>query len=162
MTPSQIPYDAMVESALRDVVRQALEYAADHGLDGSHHFYITFRTDHPAGDFADYLIERYPEEMTIVLQHQFFGLEILEQGFRVTLSFDNVPEELYVPFGAITVFADPSVNFALQFHPDFEEAAEGGGGGPQAPDELTMAEDMEERKLKKGGQVVSLDAWRRR
>jgi hypothetical protein len=113
--PGQINYGALVERALRGVVRETLMQVAEHGLPGRHHVYITFRTDHPGVRIADSLRERYPTEMTIVLQHEFWGLEIAEESFSVTLSFNKLPHELQVPFDAITVFADPSVEFGLQF-----------------------------------------------
>jgi len=108
-------YDAMVESALRGVVRRALAYAAERGLPGNHHFYISFRTTQPGVDIPAPLRARYPEEMTIVLQHQFWGLDVGEEAFGVTLSFSDVPERLTIPFAAISAFADPSVRFGLQF-----------------------------------------------
>ena len=110
-------YDRMVERALRSVVREAVEEVMDTGLPGDHHFYITFMTDYPGVDIPEYLQERYPGEMTIVLQYQFYDLEVDEETLRVTLSFNNVPEKLVIPMQAITIFADPSVNFALQFQP---------------------------------------------
>lgn len=108
-------YDRMVERALRSVVREALVEAATNGLPGNHHFYISFRTDHPGVSIAPYLCERYPNEMTIVLQHQFWGLEIDDNGFEVTLSFNDKPERLVIALESITAFADPSVRFGLQF-----------------------------------------------
>ncbi len=108
-------YDAMVEQALRNVVRRALSYAAERGLPGDHHFYISFRTNDPGVDIPAQLRSRYPNEMTIVLQHQFWGLDVGEEAFGVTLSFSDVPERLTIPFSAISAFADPSVRFGLQF-----------------------------------------------
>ena len=106
-------YDKMVEKALRGVVRQAIEEIIDDGqLPGDHHFYITFLTDFPGVSIPDYLRDRYPGEMTIVLQYQFYDLAIDEEKMQVTLSFNNVPEKLVVPLAAISIFADPSVNFA--------------------------------------------------
>ena len=110
-------YDKMVEQALRSVVRQAVTEVMADGLPGDHHFYITFMTDYPGVKIPDYLRERYPGEMTIVLQYQFSDLKVDAQKLGVTLSFNNVPEPLTVPLAAITIFADPSVNFALQFQP---------------------------------------------
>jgi hypothetical protein len=115
MSEEGLRYDSMVENALRGVVRRALAYAAERGLPGDHHFYISFRTTHPGVDIPAALRARYPEEMTIVLQHQFWGLDVGEEAFGVTLSFSDVPERLTVPFAAITAFADPSVRFGLQF-----------------------------------------------
>jgi hypothetical protein len=110
-------YDKMVESALRGVVRQAISEVQKDGLPGDHHFYITFQTDYAGVSIPDYLHERYPGEMTIVLQYQFENLTVDEHTIGVTLSFNNVPERLIIPLAAVTIFADPSVNFALQFQP---------------------------------------------
>lgn len=108
-------YDKMVENALRNVVRQALDEVGENGLPGNHHFYLTFRTDHPDTRIPPHLHAQYPESMTIILQHQFWGLQTDDQAFRVTLSFRKQPFELVIPWDALQTFADPSVNFALQF-----------------------------------------------
>ena len=108
-------YDILVEAALRRVVHDVLVNVAKDGLIGEQHFYITFRTCDANVAIPEYLASRYPVEMTIVLQYQFYGLEITDNQFQVTLTFNNIPEKLVVPFSSITVFADPSVNFALQF-----------------------------------------------
>jgi uncharacterized protein len=123
-------YDAMVETALRGVVRKALGYAAERGLPGDHHFYVSFRTTHPGVDIPAQLRARYPTEMTIVLQHQFWGLDVGEEAFAVTLSFSDVPERLTIPFAAISAFADPSVRFGLQF--DASQAKEDDAMTPTA------------------------------
>jgi len=115
MADNELKYDRMVEDALRSVVGRALSHAAERGLSGDHHFYITFLTDHPGVTMPDHLRSHYPNEMTIVLQHQFWGLEVGPESFGVTLSFANEPERLTVPFAAVTAFADPSVRFGLQF-----------------------------------------------
>ncbi|MHA1152460.1 MAG: SspB family protein [Alphaproteobacteria bacterium] len=115
MADNELRYDRMVEDALRSVVSRALSHAAERGLSGDHHFYITFLTDHPGVAMPDHLRGHYPSEMTIVLQHQFWGLEVGPEAFGVTLSFANEPERLTVPFAAVTAFADPSVRFGLQF-----------------------------------------------
>ena len=115
MVEDLFDYPQMVETALRGVVREALARAAQDGLRGTHHFYVSFRTDVPGVALPDYLLDKYPEEMTIVLQHQFWGLQVGDQEFSVTLSFQNRPEQLTIPFAAITSFADPSVKFGLQF-----------------------------------------------
>lgn len=120
MAKRQIDYGRMVEQALRTVVRDVLIRVGKEGLHGQHHFYVTFKTTHPDVDIADYLKARYPTEMTIVLQHQFWGLEIDEAGFAVTLSFNNAAERLRIPFAALTVFADPAAEFGLQFTLDDE------------------------------------------
>ena len=115
MADDELRYDRMVEDALRSVVNRALVHVAERGLSGEHHFYITFLTDHPDVVMPDHLRSHYPNEMTIVLQHQFWGLEVGTETFGVTLSFANQPERLTVPFAAVTAFADPSVRFGLQF-----------------------------------------------
>ena len=115
MNNQQIDYPGLVEKALLHVVHDVLGMVAEHGLPGRHHLYITFRTDNAGVEIDDALRERYPTEMTIVLQHEFWGLEVSDDRFCVTLSFNNVPQRLEVPFSAVTVFADPSVEFGLQF-----------------------------------------------
>lgn len=117
-------YEIMVEQALRGVVRTALEQVKKDGLGGDHHFFITFHTDFPGVQIPDYLQEKYPEEMTIVLQYQFDDLQIRDDQFSVILSFNNVPERMVVPFEAITGFADPSVKFGLQFNVSIEDLEE--------------------------------------
>src|SRR5262245_5021247 len=115
MAQDLFDYLKMVETAMRSVVREALARAQQEGLRGAHHFYVSFRTDAAGVAIPNYLLTKYPEEMTIVLQHQFWGLEVRDQDFTVTLSFQNRPEQLTVPFTAVVSFADPSVNFALRF-----------------------------------------------
>src|SRR4029077_7551540 len=114
MAQDHFDYPKMVETALRSIVRQALARAQREGLRGAHHFYVSFRTGAPGVAIPDYLRTKYPEEMTIVLQHQFSGLDVRDQDFSVTLSFQNRPEQLTVPFAAVASFADPSVNFFLR------------------------------------------------
>ena len=117
-------YEKMIDRALRGVVREALERAAREGLRGEHHFYIGFATDMPGVSIPESLRERYPHDMTIVLQHQFWDLEVGKNKFAVTLSFQRQPERLMIPFAAVRSFADPSVNFALEFAlPERAEAA---------------------------------------
>jgi hypothetical protein len=143
----------MVETALRGVVRETLLRTACEGLRGGHHFFIGFRTRAPGVELPDYLLEKYPEEMAIVLQHQFWGLEVDAGGFSVTLSFQSKPERLVVPFAAITSFADPSVKFALQF------------GGPQeaAPQLPAAASEAEAKKpAGEGAEIVAIDKFRKR
>ncbi|HEY8189287.1 MAG TPA: ClpXP protease specificity-enhancing factor SspB [Micavibrio sp.] len=162
-TQDVLRYDKMVEGALRGVVRQAIQEVMKDGLPGDHHFYITFMTDFPGVQIPDYLRERYPGEMTIVLQYQFYDLMVDAEKMGVTLSFNNVPEKLVVPLAAISIFADPSVNFALQFQPMGED-----DGGPDFdPDDLSFDEEKDKSKGKKGkgektGEVVSLDQFRKK
>jgi uncharacterized protein len=108
-------YDALVDDALRGVVRRVLRQVADKGLPGSHHFYISFRSTDPGVKLPDYLRAKYPEEMTIVLQHQYWDLIITEEFFEVTVSFNKQQERIKVPFAALSAFVDPSVRFGLQF-----------------------------------------------
>lgn len=126
MATDQLDYNRMVQRALRSVVRSALDYAGEHGMPGNHHFYISFRTDDSSVEIPDHLRARYPEEMTIVMQHKFWGLETNDDGFAVTLSFNRVNERLVIPFDALTGFMDPSVQFGLQFKsPDDAEPGDG-------------------------------------
>ncbi len=126
-------YPKMVDAALRGVVRDALKRVQEQGLRGNHHMYISFLTHYPGVVVADYLRDKYPKEMTIVLQHQFWDLEVTEEGFDLTLSFNKVPERLTIPFEAMTGFADPSVQFGLQFQPDRSRVEDGRGDGVPAP-----------------------------
>ncbi len=156
-------YDKMVEGALRGVVRQAVDEVVKDGLPGDHHFYITFITDYPGVEIPDYLRDRYPGEMTIVLQYQFYDLTVDEEKMSVTLSFNNVPERLTIPLNAISIFADPSVNFALQFQPLGEELDENGFDFDE--DEEGPDDDGSGGGKKKGeatGEVVSLDQFRKK
>src|SRR6185312_41289 len=143
----------MVEAALRGVVREVLARTAASGLPGAHHFYITFRTGFPGVALPAHLVTQYPEEMTVVLENQFWDLDVQESQFSLTLNFKNKPERLTIPFDAITAFADPAVKFGLQFQaPGDEEAA-----APPAP-----AEDAPAAKPAKEGEVVALDAFRKK
>lgn len=149
-------YDKMVEHALRGVVRQAVEEVMEDGLPGDHHFYITFMTDYPGVSIPDYLRDRYPGEMTIVLQYQFYDLKVDAERMSVTLSFNNKPENLVIPLGSITIFADPSVNFALQFQPLGDDL-----DGPDIDPDDDPNGDGEGDKPKTG-EVVSLDKFRKK
>ncbi len=157
---SLLPYDVWAEEALREVAIRAIESAAANGLPGDHHFYLTFRTDHPGTTVPGHLKARYPQEITIVLQHQFEGLRVDRdaQVFEVTLFFGGVPSRLVVPFGALTVFHDPHVRFGLRFPvtgsdgPAVEDEPAGGEPAPDAPPAEPQGP----------AQVVSLDAFRRK
>ncbi|HAA93898.1 MAG TPA: hypothetical protein DCS82_10795 [Rhodospirillaceae bacterium] len=159
-------YDQLVENALKGVVREALEQIAEFGLPGAHHIYLTFATTHPGVEIPDSLMAKYPSEMTIVLQYQFWDLDVKEDGFAVSLSFNDIQERLNVPFSAVTGFADPSVNFALQFQLLQD------GEASQTPVEIgapLLADDSGEHepeanqeKAKDGtDNVVALDAFRK-
>ncbi len=118
-------YGVLVDEAMRGVVRKVLSQVNADGLEGEHHFYLSFNTQYPGVQISPRLQTEYPEEMTIVVQHQFWDLEVTQQYFSIMLSFNNTPEKLVVPFDALTSFADPSVRFGLQFHakPDTDEVA---------------------------------------
>ncbi|MGH7123731.1 MAG: SspB family protein [Stellaceae bacterium] len=150
----------MMERAVRGVVREALAVAASRGLPGAHHFYITFKTRAPGVTIPDHLLGKYPEEMTIVLEHQFWDLEVTEETFAVTLSFNNKPARLTIPFAAISTFADPSVQFGLQFKQG--EA----GALAAAPQAAGPAADPAKPKAKAAGgtpgEVVTLDSFRKK
>ncbi|WP_036257824.1 SspB family protein [Methylocapsa aurea] len=125
MATDLIRYDVLVQDALRGVVRKVLAEAAREGLPGEHHFYISFRTHARGVRLSARMRERYPDEMTIILQHQFWDLSVTDHAFEVGLSFKNVPEMLLIPFDAVTRFSDPSVGFDLKFDPE-EELGETG------------------------------------
>ena len=155
-------YDLMVETALRTVVRDALRLAGERGLPGNHHFYITFKTTAPGVSIPSYLVERYPDEMTIVLQFQFWDLEIDDERFSVTLSFNDVREPLTIPFDALTGFADPSVQFGLQFQQTAPDQA-----SSEEPSNRETAEETDETEADPSddtatGEVVSLDQFRKK
>ena len=164
MGKDALRYDEMVEEALRGVVRKALAEAAEKGLPGAHHFYITFETDHPHVAIADRLKSRYPEEMTIVLQHQFWGLEVEESRFSVTLSFNDRHERLTVPFEAVTAFADPAVKFGLRFErqEDGSPAAAASPSATNLPEEAPAPPDATERPAGEGAKVVALETFRKK
>ena len=156
-------YDKMVERALRGVVREALARTAASGLPGTHHFYITFQTKHPGTKIPESLSSQYPEDMTIVLEHQFWDLEVEEDHFAVTLSFQSRPERLTVPFEAITAFTDPSCKFGLQFQAN-ESGVAGAAAGETAakPAKLEAKKEPADDKTPKTGEVVALDAFRKK
>jgi hypothetical protein len=151
-------YDKMVQSALRGVVREALKRAAKQGLVGDHHFYIAFRTDHPDVGISDTLKSRYPTEMTIVLQHQYWGLEVHEDYFDVGLSFNKMPEHLHIPFSALRQFVDPSVKFGLEFEVELSERMNPTPALPAA--EKKLPDEGSDKPST--GAVVSLDSFRKK
>ena len=153
---SLIPYDEIVQEALRAVVGRVLGEVETTGrLPGDHQFYITFKTGAPGVDIPRHLTERFPDEMTIVIQNRFWDLKVREDGFEVGLSFNQAPARLVIPFAAITGFVDPAVNFALQFQAQVE------GSEPQEHDEAEndapRAEPVED-----GSNVVSVDFSRKK
>jgi uncharacterized protein len=156
MAQDLFDYPGMVETALRGVVREALARAAREGLPGGHHFYVTFRSSAAGVVLPDYLLAKYPDEMTIVLQNQFWGLEVRDHDFSVTLSFQNRPEQLTIPFAAVTSFADPSVRFSLQFTVAETPAPE----TPKLPAKILA--DQTATPPRQAAEVVALDKFRKR
>jgi uncharacterized protein len=148
-----IGYEALTQAAMRGVVREALNRTRTSGsMPGDHHFYISFRTRAPGVKIADHLVQRFPEEMTIVIQHQYWDLEVSDSHFEIVLKFSGVPQHLSIPLAAITRFVDPSVNFGLTFESRDRDA------GVIAP-----AKDIAEEAPKAPTEtVVNLDAYRRK
>jgi uncharacterized protein len=157
-------YDQLAQNALKGVVREALRKVEKSGLPGDHHFYIAFNTRFPGVNIGERMLERYPREMTVVLQHQFYNLIVTEERFQVELSFDNIPEKLIVPFAAIKGFLDPAVQFGLQFEVVHDEAEQ----KPEPkPKKLVAAktesdEAAEPTETTEAPKVVSLDAFRKK
>lgn len=186
MADDHIRYDILAQEALRGVMRKVLGEVAKTGLPGNHHFFITFLTGAPGVRISSRLRERYPEQMTIVLQFQYWDLKVTDAGFEVGLSFSDVPEKLEIPFSAVRGFYDPSVNFELEFDvkaPSQDEVQEEGPAPtPAAPQPAAIAERKPERSRKesapaalseaskgedekdggKSAEVVSLDAFRKK
>lgn len=161
MISDSLPYDQWIEDALRGVVHQALLHTARHGLPGSHHFYVTFRTAAEGVRLAPELRAEYPDEMTIVLQHQFWDLEVDDEAFGVSLNFRGRPQRLHVPLAALTAFGDPSVNFGMHLktvgvnaHVDEPADAEA------TPEDEPAA--APEPPAAEAGEVVALDAFRKK
>lgn len=161
-----IDYGHLMHNAMRSLIKTVLIDVKEHGLPGEHHFFITFDTTHPDVKIADWLRERYPNEMTVVVQHWFDGLEIYDDSFSITLNFGDAPEPLSIPFDALRTFVDPSVEFGLRFETGDEDEDE-----PllhSVEDDLTEqvaeivdAPENDETPVKKDADVVSLDAFRK-
>jgi uncharacterized protein len=169
MTKDYIGYKALTDAALRGVVRDALRRVEKQGLVGSHHFRLTFKTRFPGVDIPDFLHEQYPDEMMVILQHQYWGLKVTEEKFEVTLSFRKVPATLTVPFAALTAFVDPGVQFGLQFR-ETDETDEGEHLSGQAPtpiahlavEQPAPSEADSPKQPAAPGEVVSLDSFRKK
>lgn len=144
-----IDYGNLMHRAMRGLIQDVLTDIAENGLPGAHHFFITFNTRHPDAELADWLHDRYPDEMTIVIQHWFDNLEVDDEGFGITLNFGNAPEPLYIPYDAITTFVDPSVEFGLRFETQ------------EYDDEDEEDEEPEPPRERGDAEVVSLDKWRK-
>lgn len=173
MAKDYIGYQALLDAALRGVVRDALKRIEKQGLIGSHHFYLTFKTGFPGVDIPSFLSEQYPDEMTIILQHQFWGLKVRDDDFEVALTFRKLPATLTIPFAALTKFFDPGVPFGLEFKSAEPEAKPGPKAvesapvipAPEpAPKPEAPAEDDETpaEKPAGAGEVVSLDSFRKK
>jgi hypothetical protein len=172
MATDHIRYDVLARDALRGVLRQVLTDAAEHGLPGDHHFYITFLSKAEGVKLSPRLLAQYPEEMTIILQHQFWDLTVTPDRFEVGLSFGGIPERLVVPFSSIKSFLDPSVQFGLQFEtgdaaavtpaPEQPELQVSTAAAPPPAAESASTTDDEPPKPSEGAEVVRLDRFRKK
>ncbi|MBI1250868.1 MAG: stringent starvation protein B [Alphaproteobacteria bacterium] len=167
MTDDLIGYDQLMQDAMREVVRNALVQAqGPRGLPGKHHFYITFRTRAPGVSLPEHLLQRYPDDMTIVLEHQFWDLEVYPDRFRVLLKFGGSPHPVVVPFSALTRFFDPSVKFGLQFEQSDAAPPRAAAAAAQAPAQpappAAQADPAPQPPQEASGAVVSLDAFRKK
>jgi hypothetical protein len=172
MATDHIRYDVLARDALRGVLRRVLTDAAEHGLPGEHHFFITFLSTADDVKLSPRLLAQYPEEMTIILQHQFWDLVVTEDRFEVGLSFGGIPERLVVPFAAIKSFLDPSVQFGLQFEPSEATAEAPPAKLPTVPaspalpvvasEPAAESKDDEPAKTGEGAEVVRLDRFRKK
>lgn len=156
-----IDYGNLMHRAMRGLIQEVLIGVKKDGLPGNHHFFVTFDTMHPDVEIADWLSDRYPGEMTIVIQHWFDNLDVTDEGFTITLNFGDNPETLYVPYDAIKTFVDPSVEFGLRFETQDEDAQPALAEVDEAPmDEMVEPED-EKDDAPKEAEVVSLDQFRK-
>lgn len=175
MQHETIDYPGMIDTAMRHVVRDALHHVDKFGLPGEHHFFISFQTNYPGVSISPQLKARYPEEITIVVQHQYWDLKITDSQFSIMLSFNNIPEKLVVPFDALTAFADPSIKFGLQFHGKKPALAAGekedpvacpatGRTGNEKPSMAAFEEDApsEDNPAANDEKVISLESFRKR
>ncbi len=149
-----IDYGNLMHRAMRGLIQNVLTDVAENGLPGQHHFFITFDTMHPDVEIADWLSDRYPEEMTIVMQHWFENLDVTDEGFSVTLNFGDAPEPLYVPYEAIRTFVDPSVEFGLRFETQDDEDDDDPAPTPVEDDDAPETESGD-------AEIVSLDKFRK-
>jgi hypothetical protein len=158
-----IDYGNLMHCAMRGLIQEVLQDVSERGLPGEHHFFITFDTRHPDVQIADWLSDRYPEDMTVVMQQWFEDLEVTDDGFGVSLNFGDAPERLYVPYDAIKTFVDPSVEFGLRFETQEEEAEDSRDtlkSVPEAP-MVDVSEDEDTEADKADAEVVSLDSFRK-
>lgn len=155
-----------MHSAMRSLIKTVLIDVKEHGLPGEHHFFITFDTTHPDVQIADWLRERYPNEMTVVVQHWFDDLEVRDDGFSITLNFGDAPEPLNIPFDALRTFVDPSVEFGLRFESSDEDEDETGLHSVDSDEDIDEAPfeadaEVAEDAPKQDAEIVSLDAFRK-
>lgn len=159
-----IDYGNLMHNAMRGLIRKVLNDVKERGLPGEHHFFITFDTDHPDAELADWLSDRYPGEMTVVVQHWFDGLDVGENGFAITLNFGDAPEPLYIPYDAIKTFVDPSVEFGLKFEQQETTTASTTElvTVPKAKLEQVHEDELEVTPdPPKDAEIVSLDSFRK-
>lgn len=152
-----IDYGNLMHQAMRGLIKTVLKGVQNDGLPGAHHFFITFDTQHPDVKIADWLQQRYPDEMTVVMQHWYDNLEVTDEGFSVTLNFGDSPEPIYIPYDAIKTFVDPSVEFGLRFEAAEEDDDEEDDEDLDLPDE----DEAPEGAAKPDADVVSLDSFRK-
>jgi uncharacterized protein len=156
-----IDYGNLMHDAMRGLIRKVLTDVAENGLPGAHHFFISFDTGHPDVELADWLSDRFPDDMTVVMQHWFEALEVDEDGFAITLNFGNNPERMYIPFDAIRTFVDPSVEFGLRFETqDSADDEDEDGDDPRPPSGGDDAPEPEAASHK-DAEVVRLDSFRK-
>jgi len=146
-----------MHKAMRGLIYEVLTDISNNGLPGNHHFFITFDTMHPDVEIADWLSDRYPGEMTIVIQHQYDSLNVTEVGFSITLSFGDNPEPIYIPYDSIKTFVDPSVEFGLRFENQDSDDTE----APEAPMKVMAEPEDSDESPQKEAEVVSLDQFRK-
>ena len=158
----EIDYGNLMHDAMRGLIRNVLLDVADRGLPGNHHFFITFDTSHPDAELADWLSDRYPGEMTVVMQHWYDNLEVTDEGFSVTLNFGDAPEPLYIPYDAIRTFVDPSVEFGLRFEQQDSEEGEADilPTAVDSSDDVPLKLEVAEEKAQ-DAEIVSLDSFRK-
>ena len=159
-----IDYGKLMHRAMRSLIQNVLHDIEANGLPGAHHFFITFDTKNPLVQIADWLKTRYPDEMTVVMQHWFDGLKVTDDGFFITLNFGDQPEPLYIPYDAIKTFVDPSVEFGLRFETNTDEAATNKPLPKVTPKPKSKVPDSSDKKTKtsaKDADVVSLDSFRK-
>lgn len=152
-----IDYGNLMHRAMRSLIQTVLTDVQSNGLPGEHHFFITFDTQHPDVEIAEWLADRYPGEMTVVMQHWYDNLSVTDDGFAVTLNFGDSPEPLYIPYNAIKTFVDPSVEFGLRFETQDEDLED--ETLEDLPEEINLEEIVEEPR--KDAEVVSLDSFRK-